>query len=167
MGKGGKLTVEESGNDVIVKSSAVQFVFDKASGMVTSYNVGGTEYFKDGFGIQPNFWRAPTDNDYGNGAPLREQVWKQSSRNFKVVDVTTRHEGNDVVLTADYLLAAGNLYIASYTISPDGRVKADYTFSSTDMEAAPWRLPRLLSPPHSPPDRLRPVRRLRSLWFRE
>ena len=54
-----------------------------------------------------------------------------------MVDVTTRHEGNDVVLTADYLLAAGNLYIASYTISPDGRVKADYTFSSTDMEAAP------------------------------
>ena len=101
------------------------------------YKIGGTEYFKDGFGIQPNFWRAPTDNDYGNGAPLREQVWKQSSRNFKVVDVNTTREGDNVVLTADYLLAAGNLYIASYTISPDGRVKADYTFSSTDMEAAP------------------------------
>ena len=137
VGKGGKLTVEESGNDVIVKSPSVQFVFDKAWGMVTSYKVGGTEYFKDGFGIQPNFWRAPTDNDYGNGAPLREQVWKQSSRNFKVVDVNTTREGDNVVLTADYLLAAGNLYIASYTISPDGRVKADYTFSSTDMEAAP------------------------------
>ena len=29
----------------------------------------GTEYFKDGFGIQPNFWRAPNDNDYGNSTP--------------------------------------------------------------------------------------------------
>ena len=67
----------------------MQFVFNKKSGLVTSYKVNGTEYFAEGFGIQPNFWRAPTDNDYGNGGPKREQIWKQSSKNFNVADVTT------------------------------------------------------------------------------
>lgn len=43
--------------------------------------------------------------------------------------------GKDAVLTANYLLAAGNLYIVTYRISPSGVVKADFTFTSTDMEA--------------------------------
>ena len=37
-------------------------------------------------------------------------------------------------MTANYLLAAGNLYIVKYTIYPDGVVHADITFTSTDME---------------------------------
>ena len=101
---------------------------------MTSYKVNGTEYFAEGFGIQPNFWRAPTDNDYGNGGPKREQIWKQSSKNFNVADVTTETDGNKTILTANYLLAAGNLYIMKYTIYPDGMVHAGITFTSTDMK---------------------------------
>ncbi|MDE8712330.1 hypothetical protein PZH41_23835, partial [Phocaeicola vulgatus] len=86
--------------------------------------------------IQPNFWRAPTDTDYGNGGPKREQIWKQSSKNFNVADVTTTTDGNKTVLTVNYLLAAGNLYIMKYTIYPDGVVHAGITFTSTDMKAA-------------------------------
>ena len=44
-------------------------------------------------------------------------------------------DGKDAVLKATYLLAAGNLYIATYRIHPSGVVKADYTFTSTEMEA--------------------------------
>ena len=77
---GPALTTATSGDELTVSSSKVNFVFNKKSGLVTSYKVDGTEYFKDGFGIQPNFWRAPNDNDYGNGAPKRLQVWKQSAK---------------------------------------------------------------------------------------
>ena len=85
----GKTTVSTDGDIITVLSPRMQFVFNKRSGLVTSYKVNGTEYFAEGFGIQPNFWRAPTDNDYGNGGPKREQIWKQSSKNFNVADVTT------------------------------------------------------------------------------
>ena len=63
-------------------------------------------------------------------------LWKQSSKNFNVADVTTESDGNKTVLTANYLLAAGNLYIMKYTIYPDGVVHTDITFTSTDMKAA-------------------------------
>ena len=48
-------------------------------------------------------------------------------------------DGNKTILTANYLLAAGNLYIMKYTIYPDGMVHADITFTSTDMKAASTR----------------------------
>ena len=66
----GKTTVSTDGDIITVLSPRMQFVFNKRSGLVTSYKVNGTEYFAEGFGIQPNFWRAPTDNDYGNGCLL-------------------------------------------------------------------------------------------------
>ena len=119
---GPALTTATSGDELTVSSSKVNFVFNKKSGLVTSYKVDGTEYFKDGFGIQPNFWRAPNDNDYGNGAPKRLQVWKQSSKNFHVTDVKMTTENKVVSLKATYLLAAGNLYVVTYRIYPSGIV---------------------------------------------
>ena len=133
---GPALTTATSGDELTVSSSKVNFVFNKKSGLVTSYKVDGTEYFKDGFGIQPNFWRAPNDNDYGNGAPKRLQVWKQSSKNFHVTDVKMTTENKVVSLKATYLLAAGNLYVVTYRIYPSGIVNVSAQFTSTDMQAA-------------------------------
>lgn len=133
---GAALKTATQGDEYSVSSSKVNFVFDKKSGLVTSYKVDGTEYFKDGFGIQPNFWRAPNDNDYGNGAPKRLQVWKESSKNFKVTDVDVNNEGKAVTLKATYLLAAGNLYVVTYKIYPSGIVNVNAKFTSTDMQAA-------------------------------
>ena len=128
--KGNAPQFTTEGNSIIAENSRVRFVFDKQQGIATSYRVDGKEYFQDGFGIQPNFWRGPTDNDYGNGMPMRLQIWKTSSRNFNVIETDTRTEGNNAVLKAVYLLAAGNLYTLEYTIRPDGIVHVKAHFSS-------------------------------------
>ncbi len=130
----GRLQVADGGDEIVVKSDKMQFVFNRKNGLVTSYKVDGTEYFHEGFGLQPNFWRAPNDNDYGNGQPKREQVWKASSKNFQVTDAQVKVEGQTAILSVHYLLAAGNLYGVNYTIHPDGVVRADITFNSTDMK---------------------------------
>ena len=132
---GPKLSFTDKDNDIRVKSSRLDFVFDKKSGVVKSYKIGGKEYFKDGFGIQPNFWRAPNDNDYGNGNPKRLQIWKESSKDFNVVEATAKSEGNNVVLNINYLLPAGNLYIVNYTIYPSGVIDTNITFTSTEAKA--------------------------------
>ena len=131
-----KLMFSEDNDNIIISSSKLNFVFNKKSGLVTSYNVGGMEYFSDGFGIQPNFWRGPNDNDYGNGQPEREQVWKQSSRNFNVTDAKVSMNGYNALLKVTYLLPAGNLYIIDYNIYPDGVVNVSVYFTSTEMRAA-------------------------------
>ena len=134
--KSGKLQTSQEGDNITVSSSKLNFVFNKKSGLVTSYKVGGTEYFSDGFGIQPNFWRGPNDNDYGNGMPAREQIWKQSSRNFNVTDATVSMNGDNALLKVTYLLPAGNLYIIDYNIYPEGIVNVSAYFTSTEANAA-------------------------------
>ena len=133
---GPALKVTTEGDDLVASSGRVKFVFNKAMGMVTSYQVKGKEYFQDGFGIQPNFWRAPTDNDYGNGAPKRLQVWKQASEAFNVVEASIDMDGKDALIKADYLLPAGNLYRMTYRVHPSGAVKVDAVFTSTEMSEA-------------------------------
>ena len=132
---GGGLKTSEEGDDILITSSGVKFVFNKKSGIVTSYKVDGREFFDGGFGIQPNFWRGQTDNDYGNGAPEREQIWKQSSRQFNITDATVSVDGSNALLKVTYLLPAGNLYIVQYKIYPDGVMHLSVQFTSTEMSA--------------------------------
>lgn len=133
---GPALSVSENGDELVASSSKVNFVFNKKTGLVSSYKVGSTEYFSEGFGLQPNFWRGPTDNDYGNGQPKREQIWKQSSKNFDVSDATVKMEGKNAIMTINYLLPVGNLYIVDYTIYPSGAVHVAAHFTSTEMNEA-------------------------------
>lgn len=131
---GPKLTTMESGDNLNITSSKVNFVFNKKSGIVTSYKIDGTEYFAEGFGIQPNFWRGPTDNDYGNGAPKRLQVWKESSRAFNVTNATINEADGNVSLNVTYQLPAGNQYIVHYKIYPSGVVNVSARFTSTKAQ---------------------------------
>lgn len=147
---GPALKVSKSGDELKVFSGRVSFVFNKESGLVTSYKVGGTEFFADGFGLQPNFWRGPTDNDYGNGMPKREHVWKLSSKNFKVTKADVAMDGKTAVVQVTYSLAAGNLYEISYRIYPSGAVKADIQFTSVAKPEVPrigvrFRLPSAMN----------------------
>lgn len=123
-------------NEITLEIGKTQLVFDKAKGVLTSYKVKGKEYFYDDFGIQPNFWRGPTDNGYGNGMPKRLQIWKTSSSNFNVIDVSTAKKDNHLALKATYLLPAGNLYIINYKVYPSGILNVDIEFTSTDMKPA-------------------------------
>lgn len=124
-----KLSFAETEGVIIVSSSKLNFVFDKTKGIATSYKVDGTEYFDKGFGIQPNFWRAPNDNDYGNGAPKRLQVWKQASKNFNIAKCKAVSEGQNILLQVDYSLPAGNHYFVNYKIYPGGIVNVSARFT--------------------------------------
>lgn len=129
------LKISESDGKITVSSPVVTFKVDKKSGTATSYKVRGTEYFNEGYGIRPNFWRAPNDNDYGNGAPYRLQVWKKSGRDLNMIEATAVKEGEKAIVTTTYLLAAGNPYTIAYTIHPSGVVKVAVHFTSTALEA--------------------------------
>lgn len=132
---GQKLELSDDGDLLTARNAKVTFTFSRRSGLVSSYKVSGKEYFDRGFGLQPNFWRAPNDNDYGSQEPKRLQVWKQSSKRFNVVEATIEAGEQCAVITANYLLPAGNLYVAQYRVYPSGVVRAAYTFQSTEMQA--------------------------------
>lgn len=131
-----KLMALGDDNRIILESKTVSLTFDKKQGIITSFVVDGKEHFAGGFGIQPNFWRGPTDNDYGNGAPKRLNIWKQASKNFDIAKTSIKEgENNHLELIVDYQLPAGNRYIVSYNLSPAGVLHVKTQFQSVALEA--------------------------------
>ncbi len=135
------LKVENMADKVTVSNKAVKFVFDRQRGCVTSYQLDGKEYIHEGFGFQPNFWRAPNDNDYGNGEPKRCQMWKEASQHFRVAGVETQKNAASVDLKVTYALPAGNTCKVTYQVSGTGLVKVAVDYAAA-ASATP-ELPRL------------------------
>ena len=81
--------LEVAGSETSFTISGKQFriVFDKKDGTMTSFKFKGTELIEAG--PQPNFWRAPTDNDFGNKMEKRCAVWRTASnqRRLEIIDV--------------------------------------------------------------------------------
>lgn len=136
-----KTKIDQNENQVKIKNGKTELVFDKKNGFISSYKISGKEQFADGFGFQPNFWRGPTDNDYGNGMPSRQQIWKEASHQFEIHKITTETRDGQPVLKVDYLLPAGNHYLVDYTVYPNGEIKIDVNYMAAPKETAD--LPRI------------------------
>jgi beta-galactosidase len=77
---GGAVTVQTNDrNYLIVTSPNFTIEFNRGTGLLCRYIVGGEDYLTLGSELKPNFWRAPTDNDYGAGLQRRYSVWKNLS----------------------------------------------------------------------------------------
>jgi beta-galactosidase len=73
------LSLEEHGNDVLIAGKTWQISFDKSTGLMTSWTDNGEQRIVEG--LTPRFWRAPTDNDFGNHMNARCAVWRTASTN--------------------------------------------------------------------------------------
>ena len=102
---------KKQGNLLILSDDRAELVFDKSKGILVSYKFDGEELFDSEFGLRPNFWRGPTDNDYGNKWPMRTQAFKTSSRQF---NANARFDGDAIV--AQYKLASGNTFTVRFTL---------------------------------------------------
>ncbi|HID22293.1 MAG TPA: DUF4981 domain-containing protein, partial [Planctomycetaceae bacterium] len=118
----GPLQVSDKGATLIVSGQNFSVQFDKKSGILSSLRFHETELIEKG--PTPNFWRAPTDNDFGNGMPGRCAVWRKVSehrtlQNFGIDRVNDR----EVKIKVNYLLpeTASEHHIV-YTILGSGDV---------------------------------------------
>lgn len=143
---GPALSLDVTADEIRVSSARLNFVFDKQSGKVSSYQYKGMEYVAESFGFAPNFWRASTDNDYGNRSPFQMKMWHKASQKFDAA-ASARMEGNAVLLTVAYNLPAQNQYFATYRIHPSGVVEVNCRFLSVaqdqGVEKGPQLIPRV------------------------
>ena len=104
---------------IVVRGQKVELVFNKEWGCVKSWKVGGKDVVDPEFGIRPNFWRAPIDNDYGNFAPERTSIYKEA---WKPVAVKAEEADGTV-----RIIVKGKGVRASevWTVFPDGTIKIE------------------------------------------
>lgn len=73
----GGIKVVEGLFNIGISAGNIEMMFAKEKGGLISYRIDGKELIISV--PTPNFWRAPTDNDKGNGMPLRCARWKTAS----------------------------------------------------------------------------------------
>ena len=122
-----------------VEGDGFRVLFSDLSGGLVSYRYCGKEMLKSI--PRPNFWRAPTDNDCGNGMPARYAQWKIASLYASVKGtpqlaqknahpIAVENEDKSVSIAYTYALATTPAAQCdlSYTVFPCGtvRVALDY-----------------------------------------
>ena len=84
-GGSGMLSVSMNENEIKVSGPDFEAVFNKQEGGLSAYSVTGQPLL-NGL-VQPNFWRAPIDNDFGNGMPKRLKAWKEATERQPLVSM--------------------------------------------------------------------------------
>ncbi|CAM5404592.1 Beta-galactosidase OS=Streptomyces glaucescens OX=1907 GN=SGLAU_27155 PE=3 SV=1 [Streptomyces glaucescens] len=78
----------------------------------------------------PNFWRAPTDNDRGNGQHTRNQTWRDAGarRTLTGVRVSTLSDrAVRIEVSGTLPTSTPSSYTLTYTVFGNGEIKVDHT----------------------------------------
>lgn len=133
---GGIVLRENDRNFVIVESPSVRIDFSRASGLMTRYEVDGVGLLDEGAVLQPNFWRAPTDNDFGAGLQRENRVWADPGLELKALDASL--DEGVAVIVANYALArVGGELRMEYRIGNTGEVVIAQSLVAAEGVAAP------------------------------
>ena len=111
---------------VMIEGENFNIQFAKADGFMDKYMVDGLDMIKEGAKLTPNFWRAPTDNDFGAGLQQKYAVWKNPK--FKLVSLKSEMKDGLAVVSAEYEMpsvSAGTKLQLTYEINNRGAVKVN------------------------------------------
>jgi beta-galactosidase len=117
--------VENDINYLLVKGENFRIDFSRRSGYLCRYLVDGKPMLEEGAELKPNFWRAPTDNDFGANLQKRYAVWKNPKTDLKSLNAETTPDGL-VEVKAEYEMpeVGGKLQL-TYQINNEGSVKVN------------------------------------------
>jgi beta-galactosidase len=111
----------------IVKLPAGEISFDRTSGQISSYVMNGKQLLLEG--PRPNFWRAPTENDFGNRMDVRCAMWKTFGKDLVLQSLVPASNDSMVVLVAEYSHPEHNsAYKLAYHCNSAGEILVSVEF---------------------------------------
>ena len=121
--------VTETDQAVEILGNYFEIIFSKTTGTLESWTYEGNNMLLEG--PMPNFWRAPTDNDFGNRMPERMAVWKQATDEpiIKHIKVDAYNTGVGVEVFFDFppIKSTGSIL---YMVYGDSKILVHYKFDS-------------------------------------
>ena len=107
---------------LIVSGENFRIEFDKTNGYLSKYQINGLDMIKEGSYLQPNFWRAPTDNDFGAYLQIRYAVWRNPK--IKLVSMQQYMANQQAIIEASYELPEVSAKLnLTYVINNEGAIK--------------------------------------------
>jgi len=123
------LTITRSNSAIIFENSDVKLTIDPKTGIISNYTYKGLSLFDQG--PVPNFWRAPIDNDKGNGMPSKCKIWEEASKQ-RTLDTLVVYDTNknNIRVYAYYSFPAQQAprVIMEYGILSNGEIQVTERF---------------------------------------
>ena len=98
--------------------------FDKQTGLIDRYEANGVKLLAEGAQLKPNFWRAPTDNDFGANLQRKYAAWNNPELRLTSFEFSEVEEGYEVRTVLEIESVAVRLAL-TYTIDGEGAVRVD------------------------------------------
>lgn len=118
---------------LIIEGDAFTLNFRRMNGFLCKYKVDGKELLHEDGELTPNFWRAPTDNDFGANLQMKYRVWLNPEK--KLTSLT--HDAADGLVTvrAEYEMPtlSAKLFL-TYVVNNQGAIKVTQRMT-TDASA--------------------------------
>jgi beta-galactosidase len=129
--------VTQSAGTIAVAGKDFEVDFSTTNGRMERYVYKGVDFVMRG--PEPDFWRAPTDNDFGNGMPERCAAWKHAGEDRDSVTVALEQAEPANASTASirvemFLKDVQSKYVTVYTVYGNGDVRVENTFTPGMME---------------------------------
>jgi beta-galactosidase len=130
----GKFQIMKEGKMLTFKSGDIAGRFNTENGQWLSYTIKGTSILKAL--PEPYFWRAFTDNDYGNQMPQRLGIWRGAHISKKVISVRIDEStADDLKIEVQYKLNdVGAVYQVNYTIFDNGSIQVEAMLDASDTQ---------------------------------
>ncbi len=131
--KSGNPEFEDNGQSIVISGKNFKYQFDKTKGKLASIDINGKEILKKE--LTANFWRAPTDNDFGNGMPKRCNIWKEACDLQKLNSIAVDSLAGSLKITAIFELPSVNgKNIIAYNFFGDGEIEINNKIEPGDKE---------------------------------
>ena len=118
---------------LIISNDAFRIEFSRSNGYLTKYQIKGLDMIKEGAILKPNFWRAPTDNDFGAHIHRKYVAWKNPEIRLK--SLKQRTENKQVIVETAYEMPGVSAKLnLTYVINNEGAIKVTQKMT-TDKKA--------------------------------
>lgn len=97
-----KVSKDEMVACVTLSAGKTSVTFNRWTGWIDYLDVDGKPMLEEGYAIRPEFWRAPTDNDYGAKIQNKLRAWKNPEMKLKSFDVAWSEKDSEKHVTAVY-----------------------------------------------------------------
>lgn len=126
-----------------LKAGSMAVTFNKRTGWIDYIDVNDRPMLQDRYSLKPEFWRAPTDNDYGANRQMQLRAWLDPAMKLTAFHEEAAGEDGCRKVTAEYDMPTVKAKLKlTYVMSPEGRLTVTQAMSvDTAAKAKPW-LPR-------------------------
>lgn len=127
------VTKEETVSYIMLSAAGTKLTIGKWSGMIDYLDINDNPMLVNRESITPEFWRAPTDNDYGAGLQRNFAAWKNPSMRVKNITSATVGDNEQVTVLMDMPSVKAQLTL-TYTLTAKGEVVVNQKLTA-DKEA--------------------------------